>query len=191
MKNNESKNILILDSVDKHTFATNALVITRVMFNENEKKKSLDAQEERQREYCRRKGLKVLRVYRYSASSDKADRGKFKKMIKYIEAKNIPIAIVCDDVSKLRKGIANFIRLDELRFDKKVEFHFSLDNEVYDFSLNITELPHFYSRVKGVLKEIENILGRNRCSKGRKTNKINLKKTQRHSSIKMEESKWH
>ena len=106
---------------------TEAILLSRVSSKKQEEMYSLDAQEKRLRDYCERKGLKVIGVYSFAESSTRGKRVRFMNAIKPIKARKTPVAIVCDKVDRLQRGFKETPMLEQLRVSGKAELHFLND----------------------------------------------------------------
>ena len=123
--------------------ATDGIILCRVSSKEQEDNNSLPAQRNRLLEYCKRKDLKVIGTYSFTESSTRGDRPKFRKMIKEIEARKAPVAIVCDKVDRLQRSFKDVPILERLRLSGKAELHFSHDNIVLDANSRSNEIMHY------------------------------------------------
>ena len=107
---------------------TEAILLNRVSSKEQAEGYSLEAQEERLRNYCATKELEVAQVCSFAESSTRGNRPKFRDMMKQIKARRKPIAIVCDKVDRLQRGFKETPMIEELRVSGKAELHFLSDN---------------------------------------------------------------
>lgn len=107
---------------------TEAILLNRVSSKEQAEGYSLEAQEERLRNYCATKDLEVAQVCSFAESSTRGNRPKFRDMMKQIRARRKPIAIVCDKVDRLQRGFKETPMIEELRVTGKAELHFLSDN---------------------------------------------------------------
>ena len=107
---------------------TEAILLNRVSSKEQAEGYSLEAQEERLRNYCKKVGLEVVQVCSFAESSTRGNRPKFRDFIKQIKARKKPIAIVCDKVDRLQRGYKETPMIEELRLSGKAELHFISDN---------------------------------------------------------------
>lgn len=103
---------------------TEAILLSRVSSKDQEENYSLDAQEERLRNYCALKGFEVIAVCSFAESSTRGNRPKFSDMMKQIKSRKKPIAIICDKVDRLQRGFKETPMLEELRVSGKAELHF-------------------------------------------------------------------
>ena len=107
---------------------TEAILLNRVSSKEQAEGYSLEAQEERLRNYCKKVGLEVVQVCSFAESSTRGNRPKFRDFMKQIKARKKPIAIVCDKVDRLQRGYKETPMIEELRLSGKAELHFISDN---------------------------------------------------------------
>jgi len=107
--------------------ATKAIILARVSTEEQAKDNhfSIPAQLRNLREYCEKKGLKIVGEYQFDESASKDKRKKFEEAIKVVEHSKEAIAIVADKVDRFQRGWRETVRFDELRKQGKVELHFA------------------------------------------------------------------
>lgn len=105
--------------------------------------------------FLKDKGLNVIRVYKFWGLSDKNDSRNFTKMIKDIKRRKKTIAIVCDSADKLAKYAKDFFKLEDLRENELIEYHFSSENEVYGFYLKVRQFCYLYFKAFGRSKRNE------------------------------------
>ncbi|HHT78492.1 MAG TPA: recombinase family protein [Actinobacteria bacterium] len=101
-----------------------AVILARVSTKEQEEGHSIHAQKERLLEYCKKNGLKVIKIYEIIESSTQGERKKFNNMISFIESSKEKIAIVADAVDRVQRSFKESIVLDDLRKKEKIEIHF-------------------------------------------------------------------
>lgn len=110
--------------------AVTAVILVRVSSKEQEEGYSLDAQEHRLNEYCLRKGLKIIKVFRFSESSTVGERKKFKETIEFAKKQKDITAVVVDKVDRLQRGFREMPLLNDLIEKEKIELHFYVENSV-------------------------------------------------------------
>jgi len=109
------------------TRAKKAIILARVSTEEQAEDShfSIPAQLRNLREYCEKKGLKIVGEYQFDESASKDKRKKFEEAIKVVEHSKEPLAIVADKVDRFQRGWRETVRFDELRKQGKVELHFA------------------------------------------------------------------
>ncbi|MDE3015739.1 MAG: recombinase family protein [Pseudomonadota bacterium] len=95
---------------------------------EQEEGYSIDAQLNRLQEYCRRKGLEVLKSFTIIESSTNGDRKHFMEMIAFAKQQRTRIAIVADKVDRIQRSFKETPLLDDLVNRGKIELHFHVEN---------------------------------------------------------------
>lgn len=101
-----------------------AILLARVSDKEQEEGHSLAAQQQRLRDYCRRKGLEAIRTVAIVESSTRGERKEFSKLIAFAKRQSEMIAIVADAVDRVQRGFKESVYLDELIRAGKIELHF-------------------------------------------------------------------
>ena len=81
----------------------NAIILARVSTKEQEEGHSIDAQISRLQEYCQRKQLGVLKVYRVIESSTQSERKEFQQVINFAKSQKETVAIVIDAVDRFQR----------------------------------------------------------------------------------------
>ena len=84
--------------------ATKAIILARVSSKEQEEGYSIDAQVYRLEEYCLRKGLELLKIFKFSESSTVGNREKFLEAIDFAKKQKEIIAVVTDKVDRLQRN---------------------------------------------------------------------------------------
>lgn len=84
-----------------------AVLWIRVSSREQKEGYSLDAQEDRVKNYCIRKGLTVIKQFTIVESSTRGERKEFYNMINFIKKYKDPVALVCDKVDMFSSDLAN------------------------------------------------------------------------------------
>ena len=108
------------------------VVLARVSSRiQDEEGYSLDAQEHLADEYCSRKNLAVIRLFRITETASKAkERQIFTEMIKYINKNRICILVV-EKVDRLTRSFKDMVMIDDwLEGDEKREVHLIKDGLV-------------------------------------------------------------
>jgi DNA invertase Pin-like site-specific DNA recombinase len=108
--------------------ATKAIILARVSSKEQEEGYSIDAQTYRLEEYCTRKGLEVLQIFKFSESSTVGNREKFKEAIEFAKKQKEIVAIVVDKVDRLQRSYKETPLLNDLIIKEKIELHFYTEN---------------------------------------------------------------
>lgn len=110
-----------------------AVIPCRVSTKEQEEDgKSLLAQAQRLRDYCKRKKMPILREFHIVESSTRGDRKEFRKMIEFVKAQKEKVAIVADAVDRVQRSFKESVLLDDLRRKGKICIHFVRENLVID-----------------------------------------------------------
>lgn len=107
-----------------------AVILARVSTAEQEEGHSVDAQVERLREYCKRRNLDVVQVFRIIESSTNGKRKEFYAMLDYVNAHREIVAVVVDAVDRMQRSFKESIILQELVKREKVELHFIREGNV-------------------------------------------------------------
>ena len=101
---------------------------------------SIDAQLQRLRNYCSRKGLKCFKEFSIAESSTRGDRIQFQEMIQFVRRQKGSVAIVCDKVDRLQRSFRELPMLDELRRAGKISLHFNVEGQVLDKNSNSSQI---------------------------------------------------
>jgi site-specific DNA recombinase len=101
-----------------------AIILTRVSTKEQEDGHSLDAQRSRLQEYCKRKGLEVMKTFDIVESSTRGDRKEFQAMLAFAASQKETIAVVADAVDRVQRSFVETTQLDALCLQEKFELHF-------------------------------------------------------------------
>src|SRR3989338_8072510 len=118
----------------------NSLIFARVSTKEQEEGHSIDAQISRLQEYCQRKNLKVLKVFKIIESSTKGDRKEFHQMIEFAKAQKEIVALVADAVDRIQRSFKESVMLDELIRAEKIELHFNREGMVLNHNATSTDI---------------------------------------------------
>jgi site-specific DNA recombinase len=134
-----------------------AILISRVSTEEQkEAGLSLQAQEERLKQYCKTKGFDVIQVCSFDESAYSSNRTSFDAIIDVILAQTEKIAVCCDKVDRLTRNAFDkrISVLYEKALKDEIELHFVSDGqtitsrisavEKFQFSINLG-LAKYYS----------------------------------------------
>lgn len=102
-----------------------AIILTRVSTKEQEEGHSIDAQVTRLQEYCQRKEMKVLEVFKIIESSTQGNRKEFHEMLEFAKSQKEIVAIVCDAVDRFQRSFKETVLLDGYRNEGVIELHFN------------------------------------------------------------------
>ena len=118
-----------------------AIIFCRVSSKDQaEEGYSIEAQQDRLREYCKRKNLNIIKEYLITESSTRGTRPLFREMIKFIKSYKKPIALVCDKVDRLQRNFKHVSVLDELRIKGKLTLHFNVENQILDANSSSSQI---------------------------------------------------
>ncbi len=120
--------------------ATKAIILSRVSSRDQEDGCSLETQETRLEEYCKRKSLNIIERFKIVESSSRGDRKQFMEIIKLIEKQKEPIALIIDKVDRLQRRQTETPILDKLVKQGKLELHFNSEGYVIDQNSNAHQL---------------------------------------------------
>lgn len=107
-----------------------AVLWIRVSSREQKEGYSLDAQEDRVKNYCIRKGLTVIKQFTIVESSTRGERKEFYNMINFIKKYKDPVALVCDKVDRLQRSFKEYNVLNELIEKEKMVIHFQTEQAI-------------------------------------------------------------
>ncbi len=108
---------------------------------------SLDVQEEAIKEYCKNKGLKIIKDYTIDESSTRGDRNKFHEMLDLAENCNGKVAIICNFVDRLQRNYEDTHVLEKLRKAGKIEVHFLNEKLIISKDSRATDLTFWNMHV--------------------------------------------
>ncbi|MET0156043.1 MAG: recombinase family protein [Rickettsiales bacterium] len=94
-----------------------AVIFARVSSHEQEQGFSIEAQIERLRGYCSRKGFEIVREISVTESSTKGERKQFNEAISYV--KKHGCALVADTFDRLQRSFHESALLQDAIFDEK------------------------------------------------------------------------
>ena len=101
-----------------------AIIFARVSSEKQEKGASIDAQKECIYEYCKSKGLKIIKEYIITESTMRDDRKQYKEMIDFIKNRKQKTAIVINCVDRLKRSYGDTPILNDMLKKDKIEIHF-------------------------------------------------------------------
>ena len=81
-----------------------SIILARVSTREKEEDHSIDAQIARLQEYCQRRSLPVLKVFKIIESSAQGPRKEFHEMLNFTKAQKQTLAIVCDAADRFQRS---------------------------------------------------------------------------------------
>ncbi|MCB1215554.1 MAG: recombinase family protein [Deltaproteobacteria bacterium] len=138
-----------------------AVILARVSSHEQEQGHSIKAQVDRLQEYCKRKGLEVIKAFQIVESSTRGNRVEFNQMIEFIQSQGETVALVADAVDRVQRGFKESILLEELRRAEVVELHFLRESMVLNKDASSSSLMMWDFSVMGarsyVLQLSENV----------------------------------
>lgn len=101
-----------------------AVLLARVSSAEQERGDSIDAQMKTVRDYCIQHNIPILAEYKITESSSHGERLKFYEMIKFIKKQRGKILIVANTIDRIQRRFKEYILLDDLRLNNKIEMYF-------------------------------------------------------------------
>lgn len=107
-----------------------AVILARVSTAEQEEGHSVDAQVDRLREYCQRRNLDVLQIFRIVESSTKGKRKDFHAMLEFVNSQRETVAVVADAVDRVQRSFKESIILQDLVDKQKIEIHFNREGMI-------------------------------------------------------------
>lgn len=107
-----------------------AVLWIRVSSREQKEGYSLDAQEDRLKNYCTQRGLAIVKQFTVVESSTRGEREEFYNMIAFIKKYKSPVALVCDKVDRLQRSFKEYNVLNELIEKEKIAIHFNTEQSV-------------------------------------------------------------
>lgn len=109
-------------------FCKEAGIFARVSSEKQEKGASIDAQKESVYEYCKNKGLKIIKEFIITESTIRGERKQYKEMLKFVASRTKKTAIVVNCVDRLQRSYKDTPILDDLRKKGLIEVHFLKEN---------------------------------------------------------------
>ena len=107
-----------------------AVLWIRVSSREQKEGYSLDAQEDRLKNYCTQRGLAIVKQFTVVESSTRGEREEFYNMITFIKKYKNPVALVCDKVDRLQRSFKEYNVLNELIEKEKIAIHFNTEQSI-------------------------------------------------------------
>ena len=101
-----------------------AVIFARVSSEEQKKGASIDAQLKTVIDYCDNRKFKILDKFSIVESSTRGGRLKFYEMLEFVKAQKHKTAIVVNCVDRLQRGYKEWVELDDLRKQGRIELHF-------------------------------------------------------------------
>ena len=125
-----------------------SIIVSRVSTEEQkEAGNSLPAQEERMKNYCRRKDFEIIKAYSFDESGYKEKRDEFDAILKDVqsEVKKEKIAVCFDKVDRLSRSVFDkrIGTLYEMAVADKIELHFVSDGQVINNQMSAVEKFQF------------------------------------------------
>ena len=123
-----------------------AIIIARVSTEEQkEAGNSLPSQVTRLKNYCDKKGYKVIKKFSFDESAYKNDRIDFDKILDYIAEQKEVIAVCFDKVDRLSRNVFDkrVAILYEKALKDEVELHFPSDGQVINSKISAVEKFQF------------------------------------------------
>ena len=138
-----------------------AVILVRVSTKEQEEGHSLNAQHQRLKEYCARRGLDVIRTFEIIESSTTGTRRQFNAMLDFANKQRETIAIVADAVDRVQRSFKESVQLDEMIRKESIELHFYREGMVIGKGASATDIMRWDFSVMGaksyVLQLTENV----------------------------------
>jgi DNA invertase Pin-like site-specific DNA recombinase len=113
-----------------YTPPTHAIILARVSSAEQSEGKSLAAQEASAKEYCKRKQMKVEKVFSFVESSTRGERSQFHEMMNYVAQSPHTLAIVADTLDRFQRSYKESLEFEPLLLSGKFELHFVSNNMI-------------------------------------------------------------
>ncbi len=112
---------------------SNAVLYVRVSSLEQEKEGySLDAQEKLGREYARRKGFEIVRVWKISESAWRSERTAFNQMVEFVKKHAEVGHIIFDVTDRMTRNDFDKLKIYGLIREHGKSVHFSRTNKVFN-----------------------------------------------------------
>ncbi len=105
-----------------------AVLFARVSSREQERGESIDAQLKSVRDYCVRNHFPIIKEYALVESSTQGERKKFYEMIEFVKKQSGTIIIVANTIDRIQRRFKEYIEMDVLRQNNKIEIHFLREN---------------------------------------------------------------
>ena len=101
-----------------------AIIIARVSSREQERGESISAQIKSCEDYCEKNNIPILKTYPITESSTKKERKKFREVLQFIRSYKDKLIVVANTIDRIQRHFREYIDLDDLRTDNKIELHF-------------------------------------------------------------------
>ena len=101
-----------------------AIIIARVSSREQERGESISAQIKSCEDYCEKNNIPILKIYPITESSTKKERKKFREVLQFIRSYKDKLIVVANTIDRIQRHFREYIDLDDLRTDNKIELHF-------------------------------------------------------------------
>ena len=140
-----------------------AIILARVSTEEQkEAGNSLPAQVTRLENYCKQKGLTIIKTCSFDESAYKTKRDDFDKALDYLKSSKEKIAVCFDKVDRFSRNVFDkrVAYLYELAMKDKIELHFSSDNLVITPNISAVEKFQFGMSL-GLAKYYSDAIGDN------------------------------
>ncbi len=121
----------------------NSIILARVSTREQEDGHSIDAQIARLQEYCQRRNLPVLKIFKIIESSTQGRRKEFHAMLNFAKDQKQTIAIVCDAVDRFQRSFKETVLLEEYRLKGFIELHFYREGLVINRESSGSQILHW------------------------------------------------
>ncbi|MFC1626841.1 recombinase family protein [Patescibacteria group bacterium] len=122
-----------------------AITISRISEKPKEKGNSLPAQTERLKNYCERKGYKIIEQFSYDESAYKKNRRGFDEILDFVLNQKEIVAVCFDKVDRLSRNVFDkrVSELYEKALRDEVELHFPSDGQIINSKISATEKFQF------------------------------------------------
>lgn len=134
-----------------------AIILSRVSTIEQQDGHSIDAQKARLKEYCERKGFRIIKEFEIIESSTKGSRKAFYDMLEFAKKQKETIAIVADAVDRIQRSFKESTILDELVRQEKIELHFYRESMVIGKDAKSSDIMRWDFSVMGAKTYVLNI----------------------------------
>ena len=117
-----------------------AVLLARVSSAEQERGDSIDAQMKTVRDYCIQHNIPILAEYKITESSSHGERKKFYEMIDFIKHQKNKVLIIANTIDRIQRRFKEYILLDELRLENKIEIYFIREHLTINSKSNSYEI---------------------------------------------------
>jgi site-specific DNA recombinase len=136
-----------------------AVIFARVSSVGQEDGVSLDAQEEKIRNYCGDKRMDILEEFRVVESSTKGERKLFYKALNLIEKGKSKTALVVHSTDRLMRGYKDYGRIEELIEKGKLEIHVVSEGMILNKDTDWAEQMKFDFTIMGAKLYVSQLRG--------------------------------